>query len=42
VTWQKGTVIELDPADAVYAVIGAGDLRTFVDGTDTVGRGLSN
>ena len=35
--------ILLDPAGPWYAAIGAGNLRPFVDGTDTVGReGLAN
>ena len=37
VTYQQGQVIELDPAGAVYAAIGAGNLRSFIDGQDTRG-----
>jgi len=39
----KGTSIMLDPAGPVYAQIGAGNLRAFIDGQDTVGHaGLHN
>ena len=42
-TWIKGTVIEADPAGALYAAIGAGNLTAFRDGTDAVGHAaLSN
>jgi hypothetical protein len=34
----KGTTIVLDPAGAVYAAIGAGNLRAFTDGQDTAGH----
>jgi hypothetical protein len=38
-----GTVIVLDPAGALYAQIGSGNLRAFVDGQDDVGHAaLSN
>ena len=39
----KGTVNELDPAGPLYAAIGAGNLRAWVQGADDVGhQGLSN
>lgn len=42
-TLIKGQAVMLDPAGAVYALIGAGNLRAFVDGQDTVGHAaLSN
>jgi hypothetical protein len=42
-TFIKGTPIILDPASALYTAIGAGNLRAFVDGQDTVGHAaLSN
>jgi hypothetical protein len=34
----KGTPIVLDPAGQVYAAIGAGNLRAWVDGQDAVGH----
>ena len=37
VTFVKGTTIVLDPAGAVYAAIGAGNLRPFVQGQDDRG-----
>lgn len=37
-TFLQGTVIMLDSAGAVYGAIGAGNLRAFVDGQDTVGH----
>jgi hypothetical protein len=37
-TYQQGQVIELDPAGAVYAAIGAGNLAAFRDGSDDVGH----
>jgi hypothetical protein len=41
--YPRNTVLLLDPAGALYAAIGAGNLRAFTDGTDTVGHaGLSN
>ncbi len=41
--YARGEVIELDPAGAVYAQIGAGNLRAWVDGQDSVGhQALSN
>jgi hypothetical protein len=36
-SYTAGQVIMLDPAGALYAAIGAGNLRPFVDGTDTRG-----
>lgn len=42
-TWLAGTAIMLDPAGPLYAAIGAGNLRAFVDGQDNVGHAaLSN
>ncbi len=42
-TWLAGTAIVLDPAGAVYAAIGAGNLTAWRDGTDAVGHAaLSN
>jgi len=42
-SYPIGQVIMLDPAGPLYAQIGAGNLRTFVDGQDTVGHaGLTN
>jgi hypothetical protein len=39
----KNTPIVLDPAGSLFAAIGAGNLRNFVDGQDTAGhQGLSN
>jgi hypothetical protein len=38
-TFQAGTAIILDPAGALYAAIGAGNLRAWVQGTDDVGHG---
>jgi hypothetical protein len=37
VTFIEGTAIVLDPAGAVYAAIGAGNLRAYVQGTDDRG-----
>jgi hypothetical protein len=37
-TYVRGQVIELDPAGPVYAQIGAGNLRAFVQGQDDVGH----
>lgn len=37
-TYIKGTAIVLDPAGPLYTLIGAGNLRAFVDGQDTVGH----
>jgi hypothetical protein len=40
---QPNQVIMLDPAGALYTAIGAGNLRAFIDGQDTVGHaGLHN
>ena len=42
-TYLKNPVIMLDPAGPLYTAIGAGNLRAFVDGQDTVGHaGLHN
>jgi hypothetical protein len=38
-TYIKGTTIMLDPAGPVYAAIGAGNLRAWVQGQDDVGHG---
>jgi hypothetical protein len=39
----EGTAIVLDPAGALYAAIGAGNLRAYVQGQDEVGHAaLSN
>ena len=35
-TFIAGTAIVLDPAGALYAAIGAGNLRAWVQGTDDV------
>jgi hypothetical protein len=37
-TFIKGTPIILDPASAMYAAIGAGNLRAYVPGQDDVGH----
>lgn len=37
-TLIKGTPIILDPASAMYAAIGAGNLRAYVPGQDDVGH----
>jgi hypothetical protein len=43
VTFIKGTTIILDPAGAVYAAIGAGNLRAYAQGQDDCGHAaLSN
>ena len=43
VTYQAGTPVLLDPAGALAAAIGAGNLRAWVDGQDAAGRpGISN
>ena len=42
-TYLAGTAIVLDPAGQLYAAIGAGNLRAYVQGQDDVGhQGLSN
>jgi hypothetical protein len=42
-TYQAGQAIVLDPAGALYGLIGAANLRPFVDGQDTRGGAvLSN
>jgi hypothetical protein len=42
-TCQAGQAIVLDPAGALYGLIGAANLRPFVDGQDTRGgAALSN
>ena len=38
VTFLKGQVITLDPAAALFAAIGSGNLAAFRDGTDAVGH----
>ncbi len=37
-TFTEGTAILLDPAGALYAAIGAGNLRAYGQGTDDVGH----
>jgi hypothetical protein len=37
-TYLAGQVIMLDPSGPLNAAIGAGNLRAFVDGTDSAGR----
>lgn len=37
-TWVKGTVIEADPAGALFTAIGSGNLAAYRDGTDAVGH----
>jgi hypothetical protein len=34
--YQAGTPVVLDPAGGLYAAIGAGNLRAWIDGQDTV------
>jgi hypothetical protein len=42
-TFLAGTTIVADPAGALYAAIGAGNLRAYVQGNDDVGHAsLSN
>jgi hypothetical protein len=42
-TYMKNQVIMLDPAGPLYTLIGAGNLRAFVQGQDDVGHAcLSN
>jgi len=42
-TLKPNQVIMLDPAGPLYTAIGAGNLRAWVDGQDTVGHaGLTN
>ncbi len=42
-TFVRGQVIVADPAGALYAAIGAGNLRAYVQGQDDVGHAaLSN
>ena len=42
-TLLKGQAIMLDPAGPLYTLIGAGNLRAWVDGQDNVGHlGLHN
>jgi hypothetical protein len=38
VTYLKGQVIHLDPAGKLFAAIGAGNLRAYVQGQDDVGH----
>jgi hypothetical protein len=42
VTFLSGTAIILDPAGPLYAAIGAGNLRPFTDGTDTVSHAATS
>ena len=43
VTFLRGTAIVLDPAGSLFAAIGAGNLRAWIDGQDVVGHAsLSN
>lgn len=37
-SYISGTAIVLDPAGPLFTAIGAGNLRLFTDGTDTVGH----
>ena len=39
VKFLQGTPLILDPAGDLYSAIGAGNLRAWVDGTDTCGHG---
>ena len=41
-TFIKGTPIVLDPAGALYAAIGAGNLRAWADGEAVGHAGLAN
>jgi hypothetical protein len=42
-TFLEGTAIVLDPAGELYSLIGAGNLRAYVQGQDDVGHAaLSN
>lgn len=42
-TYRRNQVILLDPAGPLFTLIGAGNLRAWVDGQDAVGRpGISN
>lgn len=42
-TFLSGQAIVLDPAGALYAAIGAGNLTAWIDGTSNVGhQALSN
>lgn len=38
ITLLPNQVIMLDPAGALYGLIGAGNLRAFIDGQDTIGH----
>jgi hypothetical protein len=43
VTYARGQAVVLDPAGALFAAIGAPNLRAWADGTDAAGRpGISN
>jgi hypothetical protein len=42
VTYPPGTALVLDPAGPLYAAIGAGNLRAWVDGQDAARPGISN
>ena len=37
-TYQQGQLIELDPAGTLFAAIGSGNLRAYVQGSDDVGH----
>jgi hypothetical protein len=37
-TFLAGTAIMLDPAGPLYAAIGSGNLRAYIQGTDDVGH----
>jgi hypothetical protein len=42
-TWFTGQPLVLDPDGDLYAAIGSGNLRAWIDGTDSVGHwGISN
>lgn len=38
VTWRRGMVLDVPVGSALETAIGAGNLRAFIDGTDTVGH----
>lgn len=38
-TFWQGTPLWLDPSGQLYAAIGSGNLRAWIDGTDNVGHG---
>lgn len=39
VTFKAGTPLYLDTAGALYAALGSGNLRAWIDGTDSTGHG---